>query len=143
MGGGPPFFTSGMLNTPMETGNDFFLGSESFLGFLTSLCVEGDWPGCKNILVVEWILLRKGKEMQTHSSELNQIYLPQPLFHPQSDRCRGQERKKPPREAFPKARLSRAGGDWTWSKGKKCAASNSVIAGKDRMMGSQPLSISA
>lgn len=67
------------------------------------------------------------------------------MFNPQSSLCHGQERKKPPREAFPKARLSRDGGDWTWSKGngEKCAASNSVIPGKDRTMGTQPLSISA
>lgn len=52
----------------METGNDFLLGSESFLGFLTSLFMEEDWPGCENIPVLEWILLRKGKEIHAHMS---------------------------------------------------------------------------
>lgn len=40
---------TGTGNTPMETGNDFLLSSESFLGFLTSLCVEEHWPGCENV----------------------------------------------------------------------------------------------
>lgn len=75
-------------------------------------------PVVENMHVVEWILLRK----RNRKTKLTQPDTPSMAIVQHSEFMvlrHGQERKRWPREAFPKCRLERARWDSNWSKGNE------------------------